>query len=159
MTAVADSARSPCLKSTCRQGYRRRPKGPLPYFLGLSRNPRGDAILKRREFGKRSSQYQESLCRRFPDRGERNPSIEGHEPSSAPNREGKQIQVGQLPRSMNSGRVHDFRIQQTDSIRPEFMDVLLAGLGQMLNDSLNWQRVSIAWIRHDPDTSILRDGT
>jgi hypothetical protein len=39
---------------------------------------------------------------------------------------------------MNSGRVHDIRIQQADFIRPEFMDFLLAGLGQMLNDSLNW---------------------
>ncbi len=55
-----------------------------------------------------------------------------------PYREGKQIHVGQLPRSMNSGRVHDFRVQQTDVIRPEFVDVLLAGLGQMFNDSLNW---------------------
>jgi len=34
------------------------------------------------------------------------------------NREGKQVDVGQLPRSMNSGRVRDIRIQQTDFIRP-----------------------------------------
>ncbi len=53
------------------------------------------------------------------------------------NREGKQVYVGQLPRSMNSGRVHDIRIQQTDFILPEFMDILAAGLGQMLNDGLN----------------------
>ncbi len=43
--------------------------------------------------------------------------------------EGKQIHVSQLSRSMNSGRVHDVRIQKTDFIRPEFMDVPLAGLG------------------------------
>ena len=53
------------------------------------------------------------------------------------NRKSKQIYVGQLPRSMNSGRVHDIRIQQTDFIPPEFMDISVAGLGQMLNDSLN----------------------
>ncbi len=45
------------------------------------------------------------------------------------NRESKQINVGQLPRSMNSGRIHNFRIQQTDFIRPELMDVLAAGIG------------------------------
>ena len=53
------------------------------------------------------------------------------------NRESKQVYVGQLPRSMNPGRIHDIRIQQTDFIRPEFMDILVAGLGQMLNDSLD----------------------
>ena len=45
------------------------------------------------------------------------------------NRESKQVYVGQLPRSMNSGRVYDTRIQQTDFIRPEFMDILVAGIG------------------------------
>ncbi len=45
------------------------------------------------------------------------------------NRESKQVYVGQLPRSMNSGRVHDIRIQQTNLILPEFMDILAAGLG------------------------------
>ena len=45
------------------------------------------------------------------------------------NRESKQINVGQLPRSMNSGRIHNVRIQQTDFIRPEFMDILVAGIG------------------------------
>ena len=53
------------------------------------------------------------------------------------NRESQKVYVGQLPRSMYSGRVHDIRIQQADFIRPEFMDILVAGLGQMLNDSLN----------------------
>ena len=58
----------------------------------------------------------------------------------------EQVYVGHLPRSMNSGRIHDIRIQQTDFIRPEFMNILVAGLGQMLDDSLNWQRVWIARI-------------
>ena len=31
------------------------------------------------------------------------------------NRESKQINVSQLPRTMDSGRIHDMRIQQTDS--------------------------------------------
>ena len=45
------------------------------------------------------------------------------------NRESEQINVGQLPRSMNSGRIHNSRIQQTDVSRPELMDVLAAGIG------------------------------
>jgi len=76
-----------------------------------------------------------------------------------PNRECEQVYIGQLPRSMNSGRVHDIRVQQTDFIRPEFMDISVAGLGQMLNDSLNWQWVWIARVRHDTDTTVLRDWT
>ena len=45
------------------------------------------------------------------------------------NRESQKVYVGELPRSMNSGRVHDIRIQQTDFIRPEFVDILVAGIG------------------------------
>ncbi len=45
------------------------------------------------------------------------------------NRESQQVYVGQLPRSMDSVRIHDIRIQQTDLIRPEFMNILVAGLG------------------------------
>ena len=87
---------------------------------------------------KSCSQNQQILRRSFPDRGERNTGIKSNEPSFMLNRESKQIHVGQLPRSMNSGRIHNFRIQQTDFIRPEFVDILAAGFGQMLNDSLNW---------------------
>ncbi len=77
-------------------------------------------------------QNQQFLRRSFPDRGERNAGIESNEPSFMLNRESKQIYVGQLPRSMNSGRIHDIRIQQTDFIRPEL---------------------------HDTDTPVLRDWT
>jgi hypothetical protein len=103
------------------------------------------------------SQNQEILHGSFPDRGERYAGIESNQPALIPNRERKQINVGQLPRSMNPGRVNDVRIQQTDLIRPEFVDVVAAGLGQMCNDTLHRQRVGIAGIRHDANTSILRD--
>ena len=78
---------------------------------------------------KSCSQNQQFLRCSFPDHGERNACIKSNEPSFMLNRESKQVYVGQLPRSMNSGRVHDIRIQQTDFIRPEFMDILVAGLG------------------------------
>ena len=45
------------------------------------------------------------------------------------NRESKKVYVGQSPRSMDSGRIDDMRIQQTDFIWPEFMDILPAGFG------------------------------
>jgi hypothetical protein len=75
------------------------------------------------------SQNQQVLRRSIPDRGERNADIKSNEPSFMLNRESKQVYVGQLPRPMNSGRVHDIRIQHTDFIQPEFMDILVAGLG------------------------------
>lgn len=56
-------------------------------------------------------QNQQFLPRSIPDRGERNSAIESNQPSFMLNRESKQINVGQLPRSMNSGRIHNFRIQ------------------------------------------------
>jgi hypothetical protein len=67
------------------------------------------------------------LRRSSPDCRERNAGIESDEPSIMLNRESKKVYVGQLPRSMDSGRIHDMRIQQTDVICPEFMDILLAG--------------------------------
>ena len=75
------------------------------------------------------SQDQQMLCRSLPDRGQRNTGIKSNEPSFMLNRESKQVYAGQSPRSMNSGRVDDVRIQQTDFIPPEFMDILAAGLG------------------------------
>jgi hypothetical protein len=45
------------------------------------------------------------------------------------NRESQQVYFGQLPRTMDPGRIHDMRIQQTDLVWPEFMDILLAGFG------------------------------
>jgi hypothetical protein len=59
-------------------------------------------------------QNQQVLRRSFPDCGEWNAGIESNEPSFMLNRESKQINVSQLPRSMNS---------------PEFMDILVAGIG------------------------------
>ena len=78
---------------------------------------------------KSCSQNQQVLSRSIPDRSERNAGIKSNEPSLMLNRESKQVYVGQLPRSVNSGRVHDIRIQETDFIRPEFMNILVAGLG------------------------------
>ena len=42
-----------------------------------------------------------------------------------PNREGKQVYVGQLPRSMNSGRVHDIRRTSMDT-RLRVLSALMA---------------------------------
>jgi len=56
-------------------------------------------------------QNQQILFRSLPDRGERNAAIKSNEPPFMLNRESQQVYVGQLPRSMNSGRVHNIRIQ------------------------------------------------
>jgi len=96
---------------------------PVVFARIISVRPRPSTLQKS------CSQNQQFLRRSFPDRGERNAGIKSNEPSFMLNRESKQVYVGQLPRSMNSGRVHDIRIQQTDFIRPEFMDILVAGIG------------------------------
>ena len=69
------------------------------------------------------------MRRSFPYAGKWDAGIESNEPSFVLNRESKQVYVGQLPWSMDSRRIHDIRIQQTDFIRPEFMDIFVAGLG------------------------------
>ncbi len=95
----------------------------------------------------------------FSDRSEWDAGIESDEPAFVLNREGKEVYVGKLPRSMDSRRIDDVRIQQSDFIRPEFMDIFSARAGEALNDSLDRQRVWIARIRHDTDTSVLCDRT
>ena len=108
---------------------------------------------------KNCSQNQQFLRRSFPDRGERSAGIKSNKPSFVPDRESKQVYVGQLPWPVNSRRIHDIRVQQTDFIRPEFMHICLACLGQALNDSVDWQWVRVAVIRHDSDAPVLRDRT
>ena len=73
-------------------------------------------------------QNQQVLRRSITDRGERNAGIESNEPSFMLNRESKQVYVGQLLRPVNSVRIHNIPIQQTDFVRPEFMDILVAGI-------------------------------
>jgi hypothetical protein len=87
--------------------------GEHPYFTVLVRG-------LARDVQKSCSQDQQILCRSLPDGGERNAGIKSNEPSSMLNRESKQVYVGQLPRPMNSGRVHDIRIQQTDLPMTDF---------------------------------------
>ena len=74
-------------------------------------------------------QIQHILRRSFPDGSDRNAAIKSNKSSFMLDRESEKVYVGQLPRTMNSGRVRNIRIQQTDFIRPEFVDILMAGLG------------------------------
>jgi hypothetical protein len=99
------------------------------------------------------------MSRRLSNRRERHPSVERDESSFTLNGKGKEVYVGKLPWAMDSRRVNNVRIQQTDFIRPEFVDVFLTSVGKMLHDSLDRQRVWIAWVRHDTDTPVLGDRT
>jgi hypothetical protein len=80
-------------------------------------------------------QNQQMAGRSFLDGGECNAGIESDEPSCVMNRKSEQIDVGQLPRSVDSCRIDDLRIQQADFIRPEFMDIFPARGGELSNDS------------------------
>jgi hypothetical protein len=74
---------------------------------------------------------------RLSNRSERNPGVERDEPCFILNRKGKEIYVSKLPWAMNSRRINNARIQQTDFVRPEFVDVLLACVDKALHDSLD----------------------
>lgn len=56
-------------------------------------------------------QNQYVLRPRLPHGGKRDAVIGSNQPSLVLNRESKQVYVGQLPRSMDSRRIHDIRIQ------------------------------------------------
>jgi hypothetical protein len=105
----------------------------LGYFVNQADNPgTKGATANPAEAARapvRRLQNHQSLRRSIPDGGERNAGIKSNQPSFMLNGESKQINVGQLPRSMNSGRIHDFRVQHTDFIRPEFVDILVTGVG------------------------------
>ena len=104
-------------------------------------------------------QSQQIARRSFCDRGERDAAVEGDEPAFMLNRDGKEVYVGKLPRSMDSCRIDDVRIQQSDIVRPEFVDIFPARGRETLNDGLDRQRVWIARIRHDTDAAVLCDRT
>lgn len=76
-----------------------------------------------------------------------------------PDGESKEVYIGKLSRPMDSRRIDNVRIQQTDFIRPEFVDIFPASISEMLHDCLDWQWVWITRIRHDTDTPVLRDWT
>jgi len=104
-------------------------------------------------------QHYQIVRGRLANRRERNPGVERDESPFTLNGKGKEVYVGKLPWAMDSRRVNNVRIQQTDFIRPEFVDVLLTSVGKMLHDSLDRQCVRIVRIRHDTDTTVLGDRT
>ena len=46
----------------------------------------------------------------------------------------KQVDIGELARSMNAGRIGDLRIEQADVVGPELMERARARLRQALHD-------------------------
>jgi hypothetical protein len=71
------------------------------------------------------------------------------------NGKGKEIYVGKLPWAMDSVRINNVGVQQTDCIRPEFVDIVLASIGKTFQDRLDRQCVRIAGVRHYADTPVL----
>ena len=61
-------------------------------------------------------------------------SIERDEASLAPNGEREQVDVGQLPRTVNSSRVDQTRIEEADIGGPELMQGARGCLGKTLNN-------------------------
>src|SRR3954468_13373862 len=99
------------------------------------------------------------LSFRSPHRFARQLGVESNKPAVVPHGQREKIDVGQLTRAMDAGRIGYLLIEQTDVICPEFMDAAGASGAQSLDDRPHRQCVWITWMRHDPDAAILRNRT
>jgi hypothetical protein len=84
----------------------------------------------------------------LPNRRKRNTRIESDEPSFMSDRKSKQVDVGELPRAVDSGRVDRIWVQQTYVVRPKVVDFVLTGIRKTFHDGLDRQCVGIAGIGH-----------
>jgi hypothetical protein len=117
-----------------------------------------DALCRGRETGiVPGLQHYQIIRRRLANSPEWNPGVERDESPFMLNGKGEEVYVGKLPWAVDSRRVNSVRIQQADFVRPEFVDALLTSFGKTLHDSLDWQCVRIARVRHDTHTPILGD--
>ena len=74
-------------------------------------------------------------------------------------RERKQVEIGQLARSVNACGVDVLSIEQTDVVGPELMQMALSRLGKTLDDGLHGQRIGICGMGHDSNAAVLGDRT
>lgn len=90
---------------------------------------------------------------------EGNGPVKGHKSTMMTNREGKQIQIGQLAWTVNSSGVDDAIFQKTDIVRPEFMERGPRGFDEAFVNRGNRHWVRIVCVRHDPHAAVLGRGT
>jgi hypothetical protein len=83
---------------------------------------------------------------RAADRFKRDRPFERDESSSAVHGERKQVDVGELTRTMDASCFDNGRIEQADLIRPEFVDVALGRRRESLDHELRRHGVRISGV-------------
>src|SRR5258705_9710934 len=99
------------------------------------------------------------LLLRTANRRERNGLIERHKAAAMRNSKCKEINVGELARSVDARRLDDPGVEQAHIVRPEFMSPMRYCLAQAFGDRNHRHVLRIARLRHDAHASILRDRT
>ena len=93
------------------------------------------------------------------NRRERNFAVEGDEPPAALYRQGKEVNVGDLFWAVNPPTIDDSLVQNTKTIRPEFVVRSCRRMCQPLDDFPCLYRVRVLRLGHDSNAPILRQRT
>ena len=90
------------------------------------------------------------------DRTQRNRSIKGHKTTLVFDRQGQQINIGQLPMAVDFAVVKSGRVQQADVVGPELVSWGLAKIMQSFQGLLKRCRPQITGLANDANATILR---
>ena len=85
--------------------------------------------------------------------------VEGDEPTPVMDCQCKEINVGQLFRSVDPHRFDNIVIEKTDVVSPEFMKRILARFGKPCSDLMDRENIRVAWVRHDSNRPVLGQRT
>lgn len=91
--------------------------------------------------------------------GQRHAFIERHEPSAVPDRQCKQINIGDLAMANESAVIEDFLIRNGDILGPERVAFVIERNPEQIDRSRCSTRAGITRLRDNPHESVLRDGT
>lgn len=94
-----------------------------------------------------------------PDGVPGNRAIKRDELPAMPNGERKQVEISELAWSVNSRRISDTRVEQTEVIRPELVDGTCAGFPKPFHYCAHRHRIRIRRMRHDAHTAVFGYGT
>src|SRR3954466_6836394 len=107
----------------------------------------------------RASDHDEMLLLRPRYGVERDRAVEREELAAVGDRQGEQVDVRQLLRTMHARRIDRHIVEDTHVVRPEFVAPVRRRLTQAICDRHNGRGVGIPGLRHDPDASVLGDRT
>ena len=90
---------------------------------------------------------------------ERHRAIERHQPPSPRNRERQEVDVGQLPGTMDARGIDGLRIEKAHFIGPELVVRVRCRLAQALGDHIHRKGIGITGLRYHANEAVLCEGT